>query len=51
MSGVRLLGYDGKIEWTQGADGLKIAVPERRPCDHAVAFAITGILPAAGAGQ
>ncbi len=45
VSGVRLLGHDGRIEWTQDANGLKIAVPERRPCDHAVAFAIAGVLP------
>jgi alpha-L-fucosidase len=47
VSGVRLLGHDGRIEWTQDAAGLKIAVPERRPCDHAVAFAIDGVLPGA----
>ena len=51
VTDVRLLGHDGRIEWTQDASGLKIAVPERRPCDHAVAFAIRGVLPAHPGGQ
>jgi alpha-L-fucosidase len=41
---VRLLGHDGALEWTQGAGGLKISLPDRPPGDHAVAFAISGVL-------
>jgi alpha-L-fucosidase len=41
---VRLLGHDGRIEWTQDATGLRISAPARPPCDHAVAFAIGGVV-------
>jgi hypothetical protein len=39
------------IEWTQNEGGLRIAVPERRSSEHAVAFAISGVLPADAAGK
>lgn len=32
---VSLLGHDGPLEWSATPDGLKIAPPARRPCDHA----------------
>jgi alpha-L-fucosidase len=48
VSEVRLLGHSGRIEWAQDASGLRISVPERPPCNHAVAFAIRGVI-AAGA--
>ncbi len=44
VTGVRLLGHAGRIEWTQDAKGLEISVPDRAPCDHAVAFAIAGVV-------
>jgi len=39
---VELLGFDGKLEWTQDDGGLKIFRPPRKPCDHAFAFRVTG---------
>ena len=39
---VELLGFDGKLDWTQDESGLKILMPQRKPCDHAVAFRVTG---------
>jgi len=44
VASVRLLGHDGRIEWTQDAAGLRISVPEHPPCGHAVAFAVGGIV-------
>jgi alpha-L-fucosidase len=45
VTGVRLLGYGGTLEWSQNAeDGLKIRLPASAPCDHAVAFAISGVV-------
>jgi alpha-L-fucosidase len=40
---VRLLGHDGKLEFSRTDDGLEIKVPAQKPCDHAVAFKITGL--------
>ncbi len=49
VTGVRLLGYHGSIEWGQGPSGLTISLPPDPPCDHAVAFAIDGVVgPSAG---
>ncbi|MDQ2711299.1 MAG: alpha-L-fucosidase [Acidobacteriota bacterium] len=39
---VELLGFDGNIHFTQNESGLKILVPEKQPCDYAVAFKVTG---------
>jgi len=39
---VELLGYKGKLDWTQDEAGLKIFMPTRKPCDYAVAFRVTG---------
>jgi alpha-L-fucosidase len=44
VRGVRLLGHDGALEWTQSPGGLKISLPDRPPGDLAVAFAISGVL-------
>ena len=49
VTAVRLLGHDGVLQWSQEATGLEIALPAAPPCDHAVAFAISGVIqPAAG---
>lgn len=40
IKGVRLLGHEGKLEWTQGFDVLEITLPERKPCEHAFVFGI-----------
>jgi alpha-L-fucosidase len=37
---VSLLGHRGKLKWTQNDTGLKIGLPERKPCNYAVAFGI-----------
>jgi alpha-L-fucosidase len=42
IENVELLGYDGKLEWSQDPRGLRILVPQQKPCDHAVAFRVTG---------
>jgi len=39
---VSLLGYPGPLKWTHDAHGLTIEVPDRKPCDHAVALKISG---------
>jgi alpha-L-fucosidase len=39
---VRLLGHPGKLDWKQSAEGLVVALPAQRPCDHAFAFEIAG---------
>jgi len=37
------LGNDGNLEFTQDDQGLKIKLPERRPCDYAYPLKITGL--------
>jgi alpha-L-fucosidase len=39
---VSLLGYKGKIQWTQTADGLAIILPAQKLSDHAIALKING---------
>jgi alpha-L-fucosidase len=39
---VSLLGYKGKIQWTQTADGLAITLPAQKLSDHAIALKING---------
>jgi alpha-L-fucosidase len=42
IQNVELLGFDGKLQWSQDQSGLKIMTPPNKPSDHAVAFKITG---------
>jgi alpha-L-fucosidase len=42
IQNVELLGFDGKLEWSQDEKGLKILTPGKPPCEHAVAFKVTG---------
>jgi alpha-L-fucosidase len=42
IQNVELLGYDGKLEWSQDDKGLRILTPSKSPCEHAVAFKVTG---------
>ena len=37
---VRLLGFDGKLKWQQDRAGLKVELPARKPCEHAVVFRV-----------
>ncbi len=40
---VSLLGYDGKLDWTQDDQGLSVKMPPAAPTDHAVALKISGL--------
>jgi alpha-L-fucosidase len=39
---VRLLGHEGALKFTHDDKGLNIELPEKKPCNYAVAFKITG---------
>ena len=41
---VELLGFSGKVEWTQNESGLVIGLPETKPSKHALAFKVHGIV-------
>ena len=41
---VSLLGHEGKLEWEQEREGLRIKMPGSRPCDNAVTLKIDGVL-------
>ncbi len=45
IENVELLGFDGKLEWSQDNSGLKIVTPAQKPCDYALAFKVSGALP------
>jgi len=46
VADVSLLGYGGKLEWTQDEQGLNVKLPATPPCDSAVTLKIRGVLPA-----
>jgi alpha-L-fucosidase len=39
---VELLGSPGPLKWSQEPDGLVVTLPDRKPCDYAVALRIGG---------
>jgi alpha-L-fucosidase len=41
---VSLLGYNGKIEWSQTDEGLKVQMPTKAPCENAVTLKIEGTI-------
>jgi alpha-L-fucosidase len=43
VSNVELLGYQGKLQWTQEASGLKVQLPLEKPGAHAFALKIDGL--------
>ena len=43
VTGVRMLGYDGPLEWEQTAAGLVVSLPAKPPSDYAVTLAIRGL--------
>jgi alpha-L-fucosidase len=43
IENVELLGHSGKLKWTRDDAGLKIELPEQKPCEHAVVFRIVGV--------
>jgi alpha-L-fucosidase len=44
VTGVCLLGYDGKLDWRQDDQGLTITMPDKKPCQHAYVFKISGVV-------
>jgi len=44
IENVELLGFDGKLNWSQDRSGLKVLLPTQKPCDHAIAFKVTGAM-------
>ena len=42
VANVALLGYKGKLRWTQEAEGLKVQMPPAKPCDYAITLKISG---------
>ena len=43
VSGVRLLGHEGALTFSQDAAGLHVTLPEKAPGEHAFAFRIEGV--------
>lgn len=43
VSGVSLLGHQGKLEYSQTAEGLSVKLPSRKPCDYAFTLKIEGV--------
>jgi alpha-L-fucosidase len=41
VANVALLGFDGKLVWTQEADGLRVRMPQTKPCDHVIALKVS----------
>lgn len=41
VSGVRMLGSDQNLKWTQGNKGLMVEMPASKPCDYAYVLEIT----------
>ena len=44
IQNVELLGFDGKLDWSQDNSGLKVMMPALKPCDYAIAFKVTGAI-------
>jgi alpha-L-fucosidase len=43
VGNVSLPGFDGRLRWTQEAQGLRVEMPGVRPCDHAIGLKISGV--------
>jgi alpha-L-fucosidase len=41
IENVELLGY-GKVEFKRDEDGLKVTLPNQKPCEHACTLKISG---------
>src|SRR5690242_4774279 len=41
---VELLGYPGKLNWIQNEAGLSVDLPGTKPCRHALAFKVYGLV-------
>jgi alpha-L-fucosidase len=42
IENVELPGHPGKLKWPRDESRLKIELPEKKPCEHAVAFRVSG---------
>jgi alpha-L-fucosidase len=42
INNVSLLGYDGKVDWQQNAEGLVVTLPEQKVSEYTCALKITG---------
>ncbi len=40
IKSVSLVGSDQKLDWSRDAEGLKVAMPDEKPCDHAYVLKI-----------
>jgi alpha-L-fucosidase len=40
VANVELLGFKGKLQWSQDEAGLKVAMPAEKPCEHAIVLKI-----------
>ena len=40
ITSIRLLGHQGKIDWSRNTEALIVKMPNRKPCDHAFVLAI-----------
>jgi alpha-L-fucosidase len=43
VTNISLLGYGGKLTWTQDEQGLSVNLPEKAPSQHAVTLKIHGL--------
>lgn len=41
VANVTLLGFKGKLQWTQDAEGLKVQMPAAKPCDYAITLKVS----------
>jgi hypothetical protein len=39
---VKLPGFEGEVEWTQHDKGLRLKMPDSKPCDRLIALKIIG---------
>ena len=44
IQNVELLGFDGKLDWSQDNTGLKVMMPAQKPCDYAIVFKVIGAI-------
>jgi alpha-L-fucosidase len=42
IGSVRLLGFGGLLKWERVTEGLKVELPEKKPCEHAYVLKIAG---------
>jgi len=40
---INLLGHNGDLQFSQDESGLRVTMPDEKPCDYAFALKITGL--------